>query len=243
MSEEEIRTLADWAPKPEYVPGKEPKRTPKPKPKKKPRKHRAKNPNYRAEVAFRTREEEMKNNADFRLPDLDDPWGSQAEAYFEAAKKAESKHFRAFKPTEVQRKLVMTASGLGLPHRQIALLILDHRSALPIGENTLRKVFKDELEIGVAKSNYYAMGNLFRHTFTAPGAAIFWAKARLKWSDRESEMEIPLPSRDNLSALEVARRVAFVLNAAVMNVNLSPYGASGVRNEGKELRVIEQSPD
>jgi hypothetical protein len=242
MAEVEIKTIADWAPKPEYVPEKKvprPKR--KPKPRGKPRTFRK--PNAKAQAAYAARQEALKNDENLKLPDLDDPWGDQAEAYFEAAQKEEPTHWRAFKPTKIQRELVMTAAGLGLPQDQISLLILDHRSSLPIKTETLRKVFREELQIGIAKSNYYAMGNLFRHTFTAPAAAIFWAKARLKWRERDEEYLPPPPSRENLNALEVARRVAFVLNAAVLNVNLSPSGASAPRSEGTELTVIEQEPD
>lgn len=237
--EDGIRTLADWAPKPEYVPAKEPKRQPKPKRKPKERKGRKLHPH--AALAQDKRREDMEREPDLKLPELDDPWGSDAQKYFDSVKKAEPTHFRAFRPTRAQREMIITAAGLGLPRSQMALLVLDHRTHLPITEKTLGQAFKDEIAIGVAKSNYYAMGNLFRHTFTAPAAAIFWAKARLQWRDRDMEEAPQPPSRENLSPLEVARRVAFVLNAAVLNVNLSAQGGS-FRSEGKEMQVIEQEP-
>ena len=52
----------------------------------------------------------------------------------------------AHKPTEERRKQVEQASGLGLPHDQIAALI-------GISDETLRKYYKTELAVGKAKAS------------------------------------------------------------------------------------------
>ena len=49
------------------------------------------------------------------------------------------------KPTDENRKLVESTSGLGLPHEQIAILV-------GIDDKTLRKHYRHELDVGKAKA-------------------------------------------------------------------------------------------
>jgi hypothetical protein len=179
-------------------------------------------------------------------PEADgDPWGDLGESYYQAAERdllaleraAQGRKRKAgkpaFVPTAQQRRVVLNALGYGLPIDQCRLLVLNPHTGRPIDDETFVRVFKEEREVGRAKANYIAMGNLLRHTYTAPVAAIFWAKSQLGWQGDKEEDALP-NSAETMSPREVARRVAFVLNAAVMNVQINPAGGVvPVRNEDR----------
>jgi len=83
-----------------------------------------------------------------------------------------------FVPTDEQRRLVDSAASVGLPHADIAKLV-------KIAENTLRKYFGDELEIASAKANLAVARTLFAMAIGGNvAAAIYWTKARMKWTER-----------------------------------------------------------
>jgi hypothetical protein len=68
-------------------------------------------------------------------------------------------------------------AAIGTPHQQIAKL-------LQISLNTLKKHYREELELGLARANAVVGGTLFaeakRGNITA---AIFWMKARGGWRE------------------------------------------------------------
>ncbi len=86
----------------------------------------------------------------------------------------------AHKPTEERRKQVEQASGLGLPHDQIAALI-------GISDETLRKYYKTELAVGKAKASAQVAKTLFNkavlHGDTT--AMIWWTKAQMRWAETQ----------------------------------------------------------
>lgn len=121
-----------------------------------------------------------------------------------------------YHPTKDQRGLVESLAGRGLPQDQIARLVLNPATGEPISETTLKVHFHNELQSGIAKANATVIGNLFKHTAVHHGAAIFWAKARLKWRDRHPEEPPPPPDAGaGLDPLQSARRVAFMLRAGI----------------------------
>jgi hypothetical protein len=97
----------------------------------------------------------------------------------------------AFVPTEVQRNTVKMLAALGTPQEQIAKFIA-------IGNRTLAKYFRPELDLGAIQANMQVGGNLFK---MATGvitdrntaiAAIWWSKTRMHWKDT-SRLEMTGP--------------------------------------------------
>jgi hypothetical protein len=80
-------------------------------------------------------------------------------------------------PTDEQKKLVESTSGLGLPHEQIASLV-------GIDDKTLRKHYRKELDEGKAKANSQIAKTLYsKATSGDTTALIWWTKTQMKWSE------------------------------------------------------------
>lgn len=62
------------------------------------------------------------------------------------------------------------------------------RAIGPISDPTLRKYYKSELALGHIKANLAVAQSLYRKAIgdgpQSVTAAIFWAKTRMRWSDR-----------------------------------------------------------
>lgn len=114
-------------------------------------------------------------------------------------------------PDERSRKTVRAMSGFGIPEHQIARY-------LEISDNTLRKHYRRELDMGMIEANAKVAESLFKKATGdgngAVAAAIFWTKVRLGWSER---LELtganggPIETTD-VGSLELARRIAFLLD-------------------------------
>lgn len=107
-----------------------------------------------------------------------------------------------FEPTEVDRKLVGELAGFGIPEADIARRVINPATDEAISPVTLRKYFRDELDVGHIRANEAVAGALFKNattkTETYPGgipvAQIFWLKTRGKgqWKDKQHiEVETP----------------------------------------------------
>tara|TARA_S200002703_G_scaffold154491_1_gene157362 strand:+ start:626 stop:973 length:348 start_codon:yes stop_codon:yes gene_type:complete len=84
-----------------------------------------------------------------------------------------------YKPTDDQRKLVRNWSGLGFQQARIA-------RKLDIDEKTLRKHYRDELDLGADDANAAIGASLFNKAKNGDtAAAIFWAKTRMGWSEKQ----------------------------------------------------------
>lgn len=88
----------------------------------------------------------------------------------------------AYEPTEADRKAVMLMSAAGVPQDTIA-------GVLGIARMTLRKHFAAEVDEGLATADARVAASLVARAtdLDHPGgtvAAIFYAKARLGWSDQ-----------------------------------------------------------
>lgn len=82
---------------------------------------------------------------------------------------------REFTPKERERAEAL--SGLGLPHRQIAVM-------LGCSEPTLRKHLEDELKSGEAKATAKVAQTLFNKAVNGDTASlIFWMKVRAGWKE------------------------------------------------------------
>src|SRR3982751_6740596 len=85
---------------------------------------------------------------------------------------------KAHAPTPESRKQVETMSGLLLPHDDIA-------SILGISDETLRKHYRAELDVGRAKGNLTTTDRLHKKAKDGNVAAlIFLAKVRMGWSEK-----------------------------------------------------------
>jgi hypothetical protein len=93
-----------------------------------------------------------------------------------------------FDPTDDQRRLVRTMSGFGIPHTDIA-------TYLRIDAKTLRKHFRDELDLGSIEATTKVAQSLFRAAteLGSVAAMIFWMKARAGWREKH---ELELTGKD-----------------------------------------------
>jgi hypothetical protein len=107
-----------------------------------------------------------------------------------------------FEPTEEQKKLVDQLAGYGIPEPDIARLVINPATKEGISPVTLRKYFRDELDVGHVRANQQVAGALFKNATTGtetypggiPTAQIFWLKTRGKgqWRDKQViELEKP----------------------------------------------------
>lgn len=91
-------------------------------------------------------------------------------------------------PTPEQRAQVQTMAGIGLRHDEIALLVINPDTGVPIDEKTLKKHFERELAKGPAMSTATVAQSLYTKaqgdSHQAVTAAIFWLKCRAGWTER-----------------------------------------------------------
>ena len=85
-----------------------------------------------------------------------------------------------FTPTDEQRRMVRALSGYGVPHDDIALIV---KCSPP----TLRKWFRQELDVGSAEATAKVAQTLFQQATsgTNTAAMIFWLKARAGWREKQ----------------------------------------------------------
>ena len=83
----------------------------------------------------------------------------------------------AHKPSDEIRRLVESSSGLGLPHEQIGILV-------GIDDKTLRKYYRQELDMGKAKANGQIAKTLYSKAISGDTTSlIWWTKAQMRWSE------------------------------------------------------------
>ena len=89
---------------------------------------------------------------------------------------------RAHRPDPSQRRQVEAMSAYGIPEDNISRVI-------GVDPKTLRKHYRDELDLGETKANAQVAGFLFNAAKNGNVTAqIFWLKTRAKW--RESPVEL-----------------------------------------------------
>lgn len=88
-----------------------------------------------------------------------------------------------FKATSEQRAQVSVLSMVGTPQSEIAKII-------GISEMTLRKHFREELDLSSSKANAKVGSTLYKMATSGDcvAATIFWTKTRMGW--REKDIEI-----------------------------------------------------
>jgi|KBSMisStaDraftv2_1062788.scaffolds.fasta_scaffold212045_2 hypothetical protein len=89
---------------------------------------------------------------------------------------------RAHRPDPAQRRQVEALAAYGIPEADIS-------GVVGIDPKTLRKHYRDELDLGETKANAQVAGFLFSAAKNGNVTAqIFWLKTRAKW--RETPLEL-----------------------------------------------------
>jgi hypothetical protein len=89
---------------------------------------------------------------------------------------------RAHRPDPAQRRQVEALAAYGIPEADIS-------GVVGIDPKTLRKYYRDELDLGETKANAQVAGFLFNAAKNGNVTAqIFWLKTRAKW--RETPLEL-----------------------------------------------------
>jgi len=116
-------------------------------------------------------------------------------------KRDEAGHFKEFVPTDEQRALVKGFAAVGLPQAQIA-------TYLDIDKVTLLKYFRSELDKGMIEANTQIGKILYQKALGGNiAAAIFWAKARMGWSEKivhANDPDNPMTLSDDYLRAELA---------------------------------------
>ena len=108
-----------------------------------------------------------------------------------------------FKPTAEKREQVITMSSNGVPHHQQAPLI---GCSSP---KTLRKHFREELNIGKIQANAKVAGALYQSALNGNvKAQTFWLKTVSGWQEKG---EVEIVSEGELGAINRASEVARIL--------------------------------
>ena len=90
---------------------------------------------------------------------------------------------RAHKPDSAQRRQVEAMAAYGIPEINIA-------AVLGVDPKTLRKHYRDELDLGETKANAQVAGYLFNAAKNGNVTAqIFWLKTRAKWREAPVELQ------------------------------------------------------
>ena len=84
-------------------------------------------------------------------------------------------------PSDENKRLVETSAGLGLPHEQIGALI-------GIDDKTLRKHYREQLDLGKAKASAQIAKTLFNKAQSGDTTAlIWWTKAQMRWAETQKQ--------------------------------------------------------
>jgi hypothetical protein len=88
---------------------------------------------------------------------------------------------KAHQPDPAQRRQVETMAAYGIPAEDISRVV-------GIDPKTLRKYYRDELDLGTTKANAQVAGFLFNSARNGNvSAQIFWLKTRAQWKETPSE--------------------------------------------------------
>jgi hypothetical protein len=89
---------------------------------------------------------------------------------------------RSHRPDAAQRRQVEAMAAYGIPSDDISRVV-------GVDPKTLRKYYRDELDLGETKANAQVAGFLFNSARTGNVTAqIFWLKTRARW--RETPLEL-----------------------------------------------------
>ena len=111
---------------------------------------------------------------------------------------------RSHRPDERGRRQVEALAGYGVPEHSIARVV-------GIDPKTLRKHYRDELDLGSTKATAKVAEFLFRKATTegpqCVTAAIFWMKTRGGWRETPQSHEISMKRPSEMTDEELEARI------------------------------------
>ena len=118
-----------------------------------------------------------------------------------------------FEPTPEQRNIVERAAGFGFTQEKIAALI-------GITKPTLEKHFREELDRGMAVTQFKVGNSLVENALAGNVAAQIWyTKSRMGW--KETQVVETKTAVDSMSADDLAKAIEEKANALGVKVTLS----------------------
>jgi hypothetical protein len=123
---------------------------------------------------------------------------------------------KAHQPDPGLRRQVETMSAYGIPEYEVSRVV-------GIDPKTLRKHYRDELDLGTTKANAQVAGFLFNSARNGNvSAQIFWLKTRARWRDAPVELRHSgaIATRD-LSKLSDEELMAMIASVS-SELGLSP---------------------
>jgi hypothetical protein len=147
---------------------------------------------------------------------------------------------RAHKPDTAQRRQVEAMAAYGIPEINIA-------AVLGVDPKTLRKHYRDELDLGETKANAQVAGYLFNAAKNGNVTAqMFWLKTRAKW--REVPVELQHSGsigRKHLSELSDEELLGLISTlsgevglAPIQTIDGEVSGSVPDAGDGKLLRLV-----
>jgi hypothetical protein len=148
---------------------------------------------------------------------------------------------RAHRPDPSQRRQVEALAAYGIPEADIS-------GVVGIDPKTLRKHYRDELNLGETKANAQVAGFLFNAAKNGNVTAqIFWLKTRAKW--RETPMELKHSgsiARKDLSEISDEELMSMIATlgaglAPIKTIDAEPEPSRRERSEGNVLRLMPKT--
>jgi hypothetical protein len=148
---------------------------------------------------------------------------------------------RAHRPDPSQRRQVEALAAYGIPEADIS-------GVVGIDPKTLRKHYREELDLGEIKANAQVAGFLFNAAKNGNVTAqIFWLKTRAKW--RETPLELKHSgsiARKDLSEISDEELMSMIDTlgaglAPIKTIDMEPDPSSAAPSEGNVLRLMPKS--
>ncbi len=134
-----------------------------------------------------------------------------------------------FRPTDKQRTMVETLAAVGHTQETILRLIEDWTPGGKMSEPTLRKHFRDELDLGLAKANQAVAGNIFQIATAFPPlagtvlAANSWMNNRGGWTTKHIHEGGMKPIEHKHGLIEDDQTLAGIIDA-LRECGVIPHG-------------------
>jgi hypothetical protein len=133
---------------------------------------------------------------------------------------------RAHHPDPAQRRQVETMAAYGIPEHEIS-------QVLGLDAKTLRKHYREELDLGGTKANAQVAGFLFNAARNGNVTAqIFWLKTRARWRETPTELRhsgaIATKDLSELTDEELLKIIGNIL-AEVSSVDILVEGGGAPR--------------
>ena len=138
---------------------------------------------------------------------------------------------RAHKPDPAQRRQVEAMAAYGIPE-------IDISAVLGLDPKTLRKHYRDELDLGETKANAQVAGFLFNSARSGNVTAqIFWLKTRARWRETPTELR----HSGSIGRKEMCEYTDEEL-MAIIQEGVAEHGLASIKTITSEAREIPSSP-